>query len=287
MRLKIFLFLFLIISISYANEARLLRYPNSSQTQIVFVYAGDLYVVDKSGGVARKLTSSEGYEMFPRFSPDGNFIAFSAEYDGNREVYLMSVNGGEPKRLTYSMDIPNLPERMGPDKIVMGWHPDGKRILYRSRHESFNAWIGHLYFVSKEGGLPEKLPLPRSGFASFSPDGNSLAHNRVFREFRTWKRYRGGQADEIWIYNFKTKKTEAITNNDAQDIIPMWYKEKIFYLSDRDGRMNIYVYNTKTKETRKVTNFQEFDVKFPSLGADEIAFENGGFIYLLDCETDK
>lgn len=287
MRLKIFLFLFLIISISYANEARLLRYPNSSQTQIVFVYAGDLYVVDKSGGVARKLTSSEGYELFPRFSPDGNFIAFSAEYDGNREVYLMSVNGGEPKRLTYSMDIPNLPERMGPDKIVMGWHPDGKRILYRSRHGSFNAWIGHLYLVSKEGGLPEKLPLPRSGFASFSPDGNSLAYNRVFREFRTWKRYRGGQADEIWIYNFKTKKTEAITNNDAQDIIPMWYKEKIFYLSDRDGRMNIYVYNTKTKETRKVTNFQKFDVKFQSLGAGEIAFENGGLIYLLDCETEK
>lgn len=287
--MKKLLLLILLISISslFSKEARLLRYPNSSQDKIVFVYAGDLYLVDKNGGVARKITSFEGYEMFPRFSPDGNFIAFSAEYDGNREVYLMNVEGGEPVRLTFTSDIPNLPERMGPDKIVMGWHPDGERILFRSRHESFNAWIGHLYLISKDGGMPEKLPLPRGGFASFSPDGQKLAYNRVFREYRTWKRYRGGQADEIWIYDFKTKKTEAITSNNAQDIIPMWYKDKIYYLSDRDGRMNIYVYDTRTKETKKITNFDKYDVKFPSLGKGEITFENGGYIYLLDCETDK
>ena len=287
--MKKFILFFLLISISnlFSNEARLLRYPNSSADKIVFVYAGDLYLVDKTGGVARKITSFEGYEMFPRFSPDGKYIAFSGEYDGNREVYLMSVEGGNPVRLTYTSDIPNLPERMGPDKIVMGWHPDGNRILFRSRHESFNAWIGHLYLISKDGGMPEKLPLPRGGFASFSPDGQKLAYNRVFREYRTWKRYRGGQADEIWIYDFKTKKTEAITSNDAQDIIPMWYKDKIYFLSDRDGRMNLYVYNTKTKVEKKVTNFDKYDVKFPSLGKGEITFENGGYIYLLDCETDK
>jgi len=271
----------------HSNEARLLRYPNSSEDKIVFVYAGDLYLVNKSGGVARKITSSEGYEMFPRFSPDGKLIAFSGEYDGNREVYVMNAEGSSPIRLTYSMDIPGLPERMGPDKIVMGWHPDGERILYRSRHESFNAWIGHLYLVNKNGGLPEKLPLPRGGFASFSPDGNKLVYNRIFREFRTWKRYRGGQADEIWIYDFVTKKTEAITSNDAQDIIPMWYKNKIYFLSDRDGRMNIYCYNLSTKETKKITNFEKYDVKFPSLGKGEITFENGGYIYLLNCETDE
>ena len=287
--MKKFILFFLLISISnlFSNEARLLRYPNSSADKIVFVYAGDLYLVDKTGGVARKITSFEGYEMFPRFSPDGKYIAFSGEYDGNREVYLMSVEGGNPVRLTYTSDIPNLPERMGPDKIVMGWHPDGNRILFRSRHESFNAWIGHLYLISKDGGMPEKLPLPRGGFASFSPDGQKLAYNRVFREYRTWKRYRGGQADEIWIYDFKTKKTEAITSNDAQDIIPMWYMDKIYFLSDRDGRMNLYVYNTKTKVEKKVTNFDKYDVKFPSLGKGEITFENGGYIYLLDCETDK
>jgi len=285
---KLFLFFFIIsISNLFSSEARLLRYPNSSENKIVFVYAGDLYLVDKTGGVARKITSFEGYEMFPRFSPDGKFIAFSGEYDGNREVYLMSIEGGEPMRLTYTSDIPNLPERMGPDKIVMGWHPDGNRILFRSRHESFNAWIGHLYLISKNGGIPEKLPLPRGGFASFSPDGQKLAYNRIFREFRTWKRYRGGQADEIWIYDFKTKMTEKITSNDAQDIIPMWYKDKIYYLSDRDGIMNIYVFDTKTKVEKKVTHFNKFDVKFPSIGKGEITFENGGYIYLLDCETDK
>ncbi len=287
MKRLLLIFFLIFISNLFSKEARLLRYPNSSQDKIVFVYAGDLYIVDKNGGVARKITSFEGYEMFPRFSPDGKYIAFSAEYDGNREVYLMSIDGGEPVRLTFTSDIPNLPERMGPDKIVMGWHPDGERILFRSRHESFNAWIGHLYLISKDGGMPEKLPLPRGGFASFSPDGQKLAYNRVFREYRTWKRYRGGQADEIWIYDFKTKKTESITANDVQDIIPMWYKDKIYFLSDRDGRMNIYVYNTKTKETKKITNFDKFDVKFPSLGKGEITFENGGYIYLLDCETDK
>ncbi len=287
MKKILFLVLLFITSNLFTQETRLLRYPNSSEDKIVFVYAGDLYLVNKTGGVARKITSSEGYEIFPRFSPDGKYIAFSGEYDGNREVYLINSEGGEPIRLTYTMDIPNLPERMGPDKIVMGWHPNGQKILFRSRHESFNAWIGHLYLISKDGGLPEKLPLPRGGFASYSPDGQKLAYNRVFREYRTWKRYRGGQADEIWIYDFKTKKTEAITSNNAQDIIPMWYKDKIYYLSDRDGRMNIYVYNTTTKETRKVTNFDKFDVKFPSLGKGEIAFENGGYIYLLNCETDK
>lgn len=287
---KIFISILSIIlfySILLSQQARLLRYPNSSKDKIVFVYAGDLYLVEKSGGVARKITSFEGYEIFPRFSPDGKYIAFSGEYDGNREVYLINADGGEPIRLTYTSDIPNLPERMGPDKIVMGWHPKENKILFRSRHESFNAWIGHLYLISKEGGLPEKLPLPRGGFASFSPDGQKLAYNRVFREYRTWKRYRGGQADEIWIYDFKTTKTEAITSNDAQDIIPMWYKDKIYYLSDRDGRMNLYVYSIKTKETKKITNFEKYDIKFPSLGNGEITFENGGYIYLLDCETDK
>ncbi len=285
---KIFICILFFFSTNiFSQETRLLRYPHSSDDNIIFVYAGDIYIVPKSGGIARKITSSEGYEIYPRFSPDGKFIAFSGEYDGNREVYLMSSEGGDPIRLTFSMDMPGLPERMGPDKIVMAWHPDGNRILYRSRHESFNAWIGHLYLISKDGGIPEKLPLPRAGFATFSPDGKKLAYNRIFREYRTWKRYRGGQADEIWIYDFQSRKTEAITKNNAQDIIPMWYKNKIYYLSDQDGRMNIYVYNTDTKETKKVTHFDKYDVKFPSLGKEEITFENGGYIYILNCNTDE
>lgn len=284
----LFLLIFLFIhSNSNAEEARLLRFPNASKDKIVFVYAGDLYVVNINGGLARKLTSSEGLELFPRFSPDGKWIAFSGEYDGNRDVYIIPTTGGEPKRLTYSMDLPNVPERMGPDKIIMGWSSDGKKILYRSRSNWWHSWSGKLFWISTEGGLPEELPLPRAGFASLSPDGQKLAYNRVFREFRTWKRYRGGQADDIWIYDFQTKKLENITNNPAQDIIPMWFENKIYFLSDRDHTMNIFCYNLSTKEFKKITNFEKYDVKFPSVGSDFIAFENGGYIYILNPKTDK
>lgn len=280
------LFLLFTFSVSKSDEARLLRFPNASNDKIVFVYAGDLYVVGIGGGVANRLTSSEGIELFPKFSPDGKWIAFSGEYDGNRDVYLIPAEGGEPKRLTYLMDLPNIPERMGPDKIIMGWSTDGKKILYRSRSNWWHSWCGKLFWVSVDGGLPEELPLPRAGFASLSPDGKKLAYNRVFREFRTWKRYRGGQADDIWIYDFQTKKIENITNNPGQDIIPMWYQDKIYFLSDRDHTMNIFCYDLNTKQTKKITNFDKFDVKFPSVGSSFIAFENGGFIYLLDLKTD-
>lgn len=283
----IFFVVFVSFSTVNAEEARLLRFPNASKDKIVFVYAGDLYVVPKNGGVARRITTSEGIELFPRFSPDGNFIAFSGEYDGNRDVYIIPTEGGEPRRLTYTMDLPNVPERMGPDKIIMGWTPNGSKILYRSRSNWWHSWSGKLFYISKDGGLPEELPLPRAGFASLSPDGSKIAYNRVFREFRTWKRYRGGQADDIWIFDFKTKKIENITNNPAQDIIPMWFKNKIYFLSDRDHTMNIFCYDLNSKQTKKITNFNKYDVKFPSVGSDYIAFENGGYIYLLDPNTDK
>ncbi len=283
------LFFLIIFSqrLTFSEEARLLRFPNASKDKITFVYAGDIFIVDKDGGVARRLTSSKGLELFPRFSPDGKMIAFSAEYDGNRDVYIIPSEGGEPRRLTYSVDLPNVPERMGPDKIIMGWTPDGKKILYRSRSNWWHSWSGKLFYVSLDGGLPEELPLPRAGFASLSPDGKKLAFNRVFREFRTWKRYRGGQADDIWIYDFETKKTINITNNPAQDIIPMWYGNKIYFLSDRDHTMNIFCYDLDSKQTKKITNFDRYDVKFPSVGTDYIAFENGGYIYLLDPRTDS
>ncbi len=282
-----FLFSLLFAYQLHGEEARLLRFPNASADMITFVYAGDIFVVPIGGGMARRLTSSEGIELFPRFSPDGRLIAFSGEYDGNRDVYVIPSNGGEPKRLTYSMDLPNIPERMGPDKIIMHWSSDGKKVLYRSRSNWWHAWSGKLFWVSIDGGLPEEVSLPRAGFGYFSPDGKKIAYNRVFREFRTWKRYRGGQADDIWIYDFETKKLENITNNPAQDIIPMWYKDKIYFLSDRDHTMNIFCFNLTTKQLKKITNFDQYDVKFPSLGIRYIAFENGGYIYILDPESDE
>ncbi len=285
-------FAVLIVNTAFSqDEARLLRFPTIHEDQIVFTYAGDLYSVRSTGGVARKLTNHEGFEMFARFSPDGEYLAFTGQYDGNTEVYLMPAGGGVPGRLTYTatLERDDVSDRMGPNNIVMAWKKDGKYIIFRSRMRSFNSFNGQLYAVSKSGGLAEELGLPRGGFCSFSPDDKKLAYNRIFREFRTWKRYRGGMADDIWIYDFDTKRIKNITNNDAQDIIPMWSGDKIFFLSDRDKnkRMNLYVYDVNTKKTRKLTNFTDFDIKFPSLGKRAIVFENGGYIYRFDIESEK
>ncbi|TCO09156.1 S41 family peptidase [Natronoflexus pectinivorans] len=276
----------MLAAIILAEEARLLRFPAINQNQIVFTYAGDIYTVPHEGGIARKLTSHEGLEIFPRFSPDGNQIAFTGQYDGNTEVYLIPSEGGIPQRLTYTATLgrDDLADRMGPNNIVLNWTPDGQ-IVYRSRRHSFNAFKGQLFKVSPEGGLSTRVEVPEGGFLSFSPDGKKMAYNRVFREFRTWKYYQGGMADEIWIHDFETRETHAITDNPAQDIIPMWIGEEIFFLSDRDRTMNLFVYNTRTKETEKVTHFDEFDIKFPSHFQNHIVFENGGYIYKMDVTT--
>jgi tricorn protease len=277
-------------SVSVAEEARLLRFPAIHGNQIVFTYAGGLYTVAAEGGVARKLTNDVGYEMFARFSPDGRQIAFTAQYDGNTEVYVMPAEGGVPKRVTWTATLSrdDVSDRMGPNNIVMTWTPE-QRIVFRSRMRSFNDFNGQLYAVSPEGGMPEDLPLPRGGFCSFSADGSKMAYNRIFREFRTWKRYRGGMADDVWIYDFKTKKVTNITDNPAQDIIPMWKGDTIYFISDRDAnkRMNLFAFNLKTKETKQLTHFTDFDIKFPSLGDNAIVFENGGFIYRYDLDKSR
>ncbi len=272
------------------EETRLLRFPTVHGDRVVFTYAGDLFTVPTSGGIARRLTSDVGYEMFARFSPDGKSIAFTGQYDGNTEVYLMPADGGIPRRLTTTATLgrDDVSDRMGPNNIVMTWK-DNSTIVFRSRQHESNDFIGQLFTVSREGGPCDQLPLPRGGFCSFSPDGKRMAYNRVFREFRTWKRYRGGQADDIWIHDFETQTTTNVTNNPAQDIIPMWAGTKIYFVSDRDERkrLNLYVYDTATRETRTITTFTEFDVKFPSLGNTAITFENGGSVYLMDLATEQ
>ncbi|MFH0756834.1 MAG: PDZ domain-containing protein [Bacteroidota bacterium] len=278
-----------LVSIQAADEARLLRFPAIHGDQIVFSYAGDLFTVNSQGGLARKLTSHNGYEIFPRFSPDGSQIAFTGQYDGNTEVFVIPAEGGSPKRLTYTatLERDDVSDRMGPNNIVMDWTPDGKYITFRSRKQSFNSFVGQLFKVPAEGGQSEELPLPYGGFLSWSPDGTKIAYNRIFREFRTWKYYEGGMADEVWIHDFTKKTTEKVTDNGAQDIIPMWAGNDIFFLSDRDRTMNVFVYNIPSGQTSKVTDFTGFDVKFPSLGKDQIVFENGGFIYKLDVKSKK
>lgn len=265
------------------DEARLLRFPATNGTDVVFSYAGDLFTAPLSGGEARRLTSHIGYEMFAHYSPDGKTIAFTGEYDGNREVYIIPAKGGEPVRLTYTATNgrDDLGDRMGPNNIVMGWTPDGKNIIFRNR--TGDGFTGRLWTVSVNGGMPQEIPLPEGGFCSYSPDGKKLAYNRVMREFRTWKYYRGGMADEIWVYD--GRKVEKITDNTAQDIFPMWVGDEIYFASDRDMTMNLFVYNTKTKATAKVTSFDDYDVKFPSTNGKLIVFEKGGYLYKLDPAT--
>ena len=269
------------------DEARLLRFPATNGNEIVFTYAGDLWSVPVTGGQARRLTSHMGYEGFAHYSPDGKTIAFTAEYDGNREVYRIPAGGGEPVRLTWTStnSRDEMGDRMGPNNMVMAWTPDGKQIIFRNRIS--DGFSGKLWSVSPDGGMPTEIPLPEGGWCSFSADGKKMAYNRVMREFRTWTYYRGGMADDVWIWDRKGGKVENITNNIAQDIFPMWIGNEIFFASDRDMIMNIFVYDTKTKKTEKVTDFDLYDVKFPTTDGKTIVFENGGYIYRLDPATRK
>jgi tricorn protease len=271
-----------------SKSTRLLRFPTTNDKDIVFCYAGELYTVAKDGGVARRLTSGPGYTSFPRFSPDGKQVAFTSEYDGNREVYLMPAEGGSPKRLTISATLgrDDISDRMGPNNLVMTWENTKPLVVFRSRMKSFNDFIGSLFTVAEDAELPQQLPVPRGGFVSFSPDDSKMAFNRVFREFRTWKHYRGGMADDVWIYDLKTGTTENLTNNPSQDICPMWGPDnKIYFLSDRDGRMNLFSTDLGTKETRQLTTFKDFDIKFPSIAKQSIVFEQAGYIWRYDLKT--
>ena len=292
MRTFIFTFIcFLIVSIGKAEEARLIRFPHINGKQIVFSYAGDLYTVSDQGGTARKLTSDIGYEMFPRISPDGKYIAFTGQYDGNTEVFVIPSAGGIPRRLTYTATLnrDDLGDRMGPNNIVIGWTPDSKHILFRTRQFTFNDFTGQLMTVPAEGGEAVEIPIKNGGFASYSPDGKKLAYNYVFREFRTWKRYQGGMADDIRIYDFDTHQSQKITDEIRQDIIPMWSADgnKIYFISDRDDIMNLYVYNLSDKTTRQLTFNKDYDIKFPALGGDQIVYEQGGILYKFDTRTEK
>ena len=287
----VFVFLLAFGCQSWASqqEGRLLRFPDIYKNQVVFVYAGDLWEVSSSGGIARKLTSHPGLELFPKFSPDGNWIAFTGQYDGNMNVYVIPAEGGIPKQLTFTADITHMPLRMGPNNQVIDWFPDGKHLLFLSRQNTFNDWFGQLYKVSLNGGLQQKLVLPKGGLTAFSPDGNKIAYNRIFRNFRTWKRYKGGMAQDIWLYDFKSNSSQRLTTYEGTDTYPMWHGNKIYFGSDRgpNQRMNIYSYDLGTKQIKQITHFKDYDVNWPSIGGSTIVFENGGFLYTLDLNTEK
>jgi tricorn protease len=276
--LSVLVFAFVTAALQAAEtETKLMRYPDISRTQIVFTYGGDLWTVSREGGLAQRLTSHPGLEISPKFSPDGKWIAFTGQYDGNTDVFVMPAEGGEPKRLTY---------HPAPD-VVLGWHPDGKRILFRSPRASEILRYNKLFLVPIDGGLPEMLPLPMGELSSFSPDGAKLAYNRVATENRTWKRYRGGWHQFISIYDFKNNTYEEVPHTTAADDFPMWYQDSIYFVSDRNRVMNVFKYDLTTKQIKQITDHKEYDVKWPSLGADAIVYENGGELYVLDLKTEK
>jgi tricorn protease len=258
-------------------ETRLMRFPDISREQVVFDYTGDLWVAPRAGGVARRLTAHPGDELFPKFSPDGKWIAFTGEYDGNADVYVIPAQGGEPRRLTFHPS----------NDQVLGWTPDSRKVLFRSNRYSALASYTRLFLVPVEGGLPEPLPVFRGSLASFSPDGERIAYNPTSQDFRTWKRYRGGWTNYIAIYDLKKNTYEEIPRNHTLDMFPMWYGDAIYFVSDRDGVMNLYRYDLGSKRTRELTQYKEYDVKWPSLGPDTIVYENGGRLFELDLRSEQ
>ncbi|MCX8108286.1 MAG: PDZ domain-containing protein [Verrucomicrobiae bacterium] len=255
-------------------DARMMRQPDISARHIAFVYAGDIWVAPKEGGVATRLSSPRGEESFPKFSPDGSLIAFSANYDGNLDIYVVPTEGGLPRRITH---------HGAPDRLV-GWYPDGKYLLFATSMTSYKDRFNQLYRVSVNGGLPEKLPVPYGEFGEIAPDGKTLAYTPVSTDFRTWKRYRGGMNPDIWLFDLEKLTARNLTKSPAAESVPMWYGNKLYFLSDGDEnkRANIWLCNLNSGEFKQVTFFKQFDVHFPSIGPMDIVFECAGRLYLLD-----
>jgi tricorn protease len=291
MKRIIFIFSALILALSVSNktaaidDARLLRFPDINKNLIAFVYAGDIWTVSSTGGEARRLTSHYGLELFPKISPDGQWIAFSGEYSGNRQVFVIPSNGGVPRQLTWYNSVGIMPPRGGWDNAVLDWTPDSKQILIRANRTSFGERQGKYFLVSLDGKFEKPLQIVNGGFGVLSPDGSKIVFTPVDREFRNWKRYRGGRATDLWIYNLKENTSEQITNFEGTDQLPTWSGDNIFFASDRDLKLNIWQYNTLTKETKQVTHHTEFDVMWPSGSGDQLVYENGGFIYRLNLQS--
>jgi tricorn protease len=266
---------------------RLLRQPDVHGDTVAFVYAGDIWLAPVTGGDARRLTSGDGMEYFPKFSPDGRWIAFTGDYSGSRQVFVIAVDGGQPRQLTFYNDVGPMPPRGGIDNRILDWTPDGKNILFLPHRLPWNDRMGRPYVVPFAGGMESPLAIPEGGGGAYSPDGTKLVYTPIEREFRTWKRYRGGRAQDVWIYDLTSNTAEQITNNPWTDNQPVWIGDTIYFTSDRPdegapdkaGRLNLWSYDLKSKQVRRVTNHTDYDVLWPSADRAQIVYENGGSIY--------
>src|SRR5262245_21681618 len=268
-----------------AQGTRLLRHPAVSRDSVAFEYAGDLWLVSRSGGAARRLTSTPSFEIDPYFSPDGSQIAFTATVAGNTDVYVVPTAGGDPKRLTY---------HPGLDR-VRGWKPDGKSIIFASnRTGTPQQSYMQLWTISVDGGLPEMLPLPRAFYGAYSPDGARLAYEEFSTVFvpewietSMWRHYRGGRTHPISIVNLSDYSVQKLPWTNSNDSFPMWVGNTIYFLSDRNHTVNLFAYRTDTKQLTQVTHHEDFDVMTASAGADAVVYEQAGYIYLVDTKSGK
>jgi tricorn protease len=277
------------------SDRALMRYPTLYGDTIVFAAHDNLWSVPRTGGVASRLTTDPGIDLLPRFSPDGRWIAFTGEYQGNRDVYVIPAGGGPARRLTFTSDVvPNAPTRWGPDNMVVTWTPDSKSIVFLSRRYSWNSWYGQLFEVPVTGGLPAELPLDRGGFLTYAPNGHEIAYNRIMSNFRTWKRYTGGLAQNIDLYDFDSRKLERLTDWPGTETFPMWYGKTIYFLSDHgpERRENLWAADLATHAFRQITHFRNYDIDFPSLGTGGtggagIVFQQDGSLYVLDLPSEQ
>jgi tricorn protease len=262
---------------------KLLRFPDIHGDRVVFSYAGDLWLAPAGGGDAVRLTAHPGVELFPRFSPDGEWVAFTGQYDGDEQVYVVSVRGGMPRQLTFYPARGPLPPRWGYDNQVYDWTADGTRVLFRSLRASKDLSDSRLFLVDVAGGLPEPLPMPEAGGGDLSPDGAKVVYSPLFRDFRTWKRYEGGWAQELYVFDLASHDLVQVTDHPRADRDPMWIGDTIWFTSDRDGTNNLYAYDVATGSTEQRTTSTTWDVRWPADdGEGRIVYESAGELVVFD-----
>ncbi|MCV2885629.1 S41 family peptidase [Aestuariibacter sp. AA17] len=274
---------------SYAyqtQDTRLLRFADIHKDNVTFVYAGDIYIANHKTGDSQRLTDHIGFETFPKFSPDGSKIAFSAEYNGSRQVYVMNADGSDLKQLTYYNDVGPMPPRGGFDYRILDWTPDGEHVVFRANRLPWGERMGRPYKVSINGGMEEALPVPESGGGMLSADGNTFIYTPIDREFRTWKRSRGGRAQDVWTYDLVNHTSKQLTHHRATDHQPTVVNGNIYFVSDREFTLNLYQYQ-QDKAPTKLTHHDEYDVLWPSAGPEAIVYENGGYLYRFDPNTNE
>jgi tricorn protease len=280
-------FLLLASSAVFA-QTRLLRFPDIHGDRVAFTYAGDIWTAPTTGGSAIRLTAHPGAEVFAKFSPDGKWIAFTGQYDGDEQVYVIPSSGGVPRQLTFYPARGPLAPRWGWDNQVYGWSKDGKRIFFRSLRDSWSLPIARLFSVSVDGGPTEALPMPEAGSGDYSPDGARMVYSPQSRDFRSEKRYGGGQANKLYIFDLLTNNTKPITEGPRPTRDPIWIGDTIYFNSDRDGHFNLYSYGVSSGKTAQVTRSKQWDVRWPSSDHEgRIVYEMNGELQLLDARSGK